>query len=105
MKPTILTTCKASRRDSFDPAMGSRHMSLIANHNYHSVTFESFRANCGRTSVRSFWNITGDYFKNEARHDFLGEAALFAVVIITAFLPLINNAHALMELVRAIGNY
>ena len=105
MKPTILTTCNASRRDSFGPAMRSRHMSLIANYNYHAVTFESFRANCGRTSVRSFWNITGDYLKNEARHDFLGEVALFAVVVITAFLPLISNAHALMEFVRAIGNY
>ncbi len=105
MKPTILTTYKASRRDSFDPEMGSRRGSPIANYNYHSVTFESFRANCGPTSVRSFWNITGDYFKNEARHDFLGEAALFAVVVITAFLPLINNAHALMGFVRAIGKY
>jgi hypothetical protein len=55
--------------------------------------------------VRSFWNITGDYLKNEARHDFLGEAALFAVAVITAFLPLISNAQALMGFVRAIGNY
>jgi hypothetical protein len=105
MKPTILTTCNASRRDSFDPAMRSRRMSLIGNYNYNSGTFESFRANCGRTSVRSFWNITGDYLKNEARRDFLGEAALFAVVIVTAFLPLISNAPALMEFVRAIGGY
>jgi hypothetical protein len=77
MKPTILTTCNASCRDSFDPAMRSRRMSLITNYNYNSLTFESFRANCGRSSGRSFWNITGDYLKHEARHDFLGEAALF----------------------------
>jgi len=105
MKPTILTICNASRRDSFNPATRSRRVSPIANYNYHSGTFESFSANCGRTSVRSFWNITGDYLKNEARHDFLGEAALFAVVVVTAFLPLISNADALMELVRTIGNY
>jgi hypothetical protein len=105
MKPTISTTCKPSRRDSFDPEMRSRHGSPIANHNYHSLAFEGFRAHCGSTSVRSFWNITGDYLKNEARYDFLGEAALFAVVVITAFLPLIGNAHALMGFVRAIGNY
>jgi hypothetical protein len=105
MRPTISTTCEASRRDSFDPEMGSRPRSSIANHNYHSVTFEGFPANCGPTSVRSFWNITGDYLKNEARHDFLGEAALFAVVVFTLFLLLISNAHALMGLVRAIGNY
>ena len=55
--------------------------------------------------MRSFWNITGDYLKNEARHDFLGEAALFAVIVVTAFLPLICNAHALMGFVRAIANY
>ena len=105
MKPTILTTCKASRRDSFDPEVDSRHRSPIANHNYNSITFEAFRANCGPTSVRSFWNITGDYFKNEARQDLLAEAALFAVVVVTAFLPLISNAHALMGFVRALGNY
>jgi hypothetical protein len=105
MKPTILTNCNTSRRDSFRPATRSGRMSLIANYNYHSVTFESFRANCGRASVRSFWNITADYLKNEARHDFLGEAALFAVIVITAFLPVISNAHALMGFVRAIGNF
>jgi hypothetical protein len=105
MKPTILTTCNASRRGSFDTSMRSCHIQLVADYNYHAVTFEGFRANCGRTSVRSFWNITGDYLKNEARQDFLGEAALFAVIIITAFLPLISNAHALMGFVRAIGNF
>ena len=85
--------------------MRSRRTSLIANYNYHSATFENFPANCGRTSVRSFWNITGDYLKNEARHDFLGDVALFAVIVITAFLPLISNAHTLMGFVRAIANY
>ena len=105
MKPTVSTTHKATRRGSFDPAMRSRHVPLVANYNYHSVAFESFRANCGRRSVPSFWNITGDYLKNEARYDFLGEAALFAVIVVTAFLPLISNAHALMGFVRAIGNF
>ena len=56
---------------------------------------------CNRT--RSFWNIAGDYFQNEARQDFLGEAALWAVLALTAFLPLISNAHAVMESVRAIS--
>jgi hypothetical protein len=91
MKPTVSTTHKVTRRDSFEPARHNPRMPLVANYNYHSVTFESFRANCERGSVRSFWNITGDYIKNEARYDFLGEAALFAVIVITAFLPLIRN--------------
>jgi hypothetical protein len=105
MKPRVSTPHKVTRRESFDPAMQKRRTSLVANYNYHSVTFESLRGNCGRSSVRSFWNITGDYLKNEARHDFLGEAALFGVLVITAFLPLISNAHALMGFVRALGNF
>jgi hypothetical protein len=105
MKPTLLTALNASRHDSFDSSMRRDRRWPMTDHNYHSVALESFRANCGRTSVRSFWNITGDYLKNEARHDFFGEAALFGVIVITAVLPLISNAHALMEFVRAIANY
>ena len=104
MKPTPLTTRTTIRRDSFDPTMSRGRRSPITDYNYHSAAGETSRANYGRASARSFWNITGDYFKNEARHDFLGEAALFAVIVITAFLPLISNAHALMEFVRAISN-
>jgi hypothetical protein len=105
MKPTILTTSNAGRRDSFDPSTRRPRLASIANYNYHSVVFEDFRANCGRTLVRSFWSIMDDYLKNEARNDFLGEAALFAVIVVTAFLPLISNAHALIGFVRAIGNF
>ena len=105
MKPTVSTIHKATHCDSFDLAVQTRRMSLVANYSYHTATFESFRANCARGSVRSFWNITGDYVKNEARYDFFGEAALFGVIVITAFLPLISNAHAVMGFVRAIGNF
>ena len=72
---------------------------------YPSVALERFNSNCARLSARSLWDISRNYFKNEARYDFLGEAGLFAVIVLTAFLPLINNAHALVEFVRAIGNF
>jgi hypothetical protein len=103
MKPTPLTARNAGCRDSFDPTMSRGRRSPVTDYNYHSVAPETSGPNCRYGSARSFWNITGDYFKNEARHDFLGEAALFAVLVITAFLPLISNAHALMEFVRAIS--
>jgi len=105
MKPTPLTTYKESRRDSFDLAVGKRSRAPITDYNHHSVAFEESRTHHVRNPARSFWNITGDYFKNEARQDFFGEATLFAVLAVTAFLPLISNAHALMEFLRAIGNY
>ena len=105
MKPTPLTTCNESRRDSFDLAVGKRSRAPITDYNYHSVSFEHSSAKFVHPAARSFWNITGDYLKNEARHDFWGEASLFVVMAVTALLPLISNAHALMEFVRAISNY
>ena len=79
--------------------------SPITDYNYHSVELESFNSNCARVSAPPLWDISRGYFKNEARYDFLGEAGLFAGVVLTAFLPLINNAHALVEFVRAIGSF
>jgi hypothetical protein len=104
MKP-IIPIDGTLRRGSFDGITRGSHHSPITHCNYHSATLESASANGARASARSFWHITGDYFKNEARPDFLGEAALFVVIIITALLPLMNNTHALVEFVRAISSY
>jgi hypothetical protein len=58
-----------------------------------------------RKPARSFWNIAGDYFNGESRHDFWSEATLFALITLTAALPLMNNLHALIEFVRAISSH
>jgi hypothetical protein len=92
MKPTPLT-------------LRGNRCSPLTDYNYRPVALDSFNTNCARLSPLSLWDISRDYFKNEARHDFLGEAALFATIICTAFLPLISNAHPLVEFVRAIGNF
>ena len=105
MKPTPLTTCNVSRRDSFDLTMHEAHPWPITDYSYHSVSLGRSSANYAHGAARSFWSITGDYLKNEARHAFWGEVALFAVLAVTALLPLISNGHALMEFVRAISNY
>jgi hypothetical protein len=105
MKPTFPTIDSLLRRGSFDSSEQASRQSPITHCNYHSVALGGSSMNCAHTSARSFWNITGDYFKNEARQDFLGEAALFVVIIITALLPLLNNMHALVEFVRAISSY
>jgi hypothetical protein len=105
MKPTFPTTDSSLRRGSFDSIARANRQSPMTHCNYHSVEMEGSSTNCAHTSARSFWHITGDYFKNEARPDFLGEAALFVVIIITALLPLMNNSHALVGFVRAISNY
>jgi hypothetical protein len=104
MKPISLTTCNDRYRDSFDRAVGKRR-APITDYSYRSGAFEDPTAHYAPVRAQSFWNITGDYFKREARQDFRIEAALFAIITVTAALPLINNLHALIEFVRAISSH
>ncbi|MFZ0916084.1 MAG: hypothetical protein WAN04_04255 [Candidatus Udaeobacter sp.] len=104
MKPIQLTTCNDRRLDSFDRVVGKR-CPPITDYSYHSGGFHGSSAHYVPVHTRSFWNIAGEYFKHEARYDFRSEAALFALITITAALPLINNLHALIEFVRATTFY
>jgi hypothetical protein len=105
MKPTPLTTSKGRRRDLFDRAARKPRRSPITDYNYHSVALGGSSGRYTCYPPRSFWKIAGDYLKDEARHDFQSEGMLFAVITITAALPLINNVHALIEFVRAITSH
>jgi hypothetical protein len=105
MKPTFPTLINSHRRESFGGDNCRSRRFPVTDYNYHSVAFEGSSGRYVHTRARSFWNITGDYYKNEARQDFWGEASLWAVLALTAFLPLISNAHAVMEFVRAISSY
>ena len=53
-----------------------------------------------RASIRS---ISREYFKNEARSTFATEAAFFSVIVMTAAVPLIYTAMALVHLVRSVA--
>ena len=68
--------------------------------NYHNASL----AGCGATfRAPSFCDISRDYLNREARNNFLIEAALFAMIVITAALPLFNGAHAVAGLIRSLG--
>ena len=105
MKPTFPILIHFRRRESFDGDNCRSRRFPVTDYNYHSVAFEESSGRYVHARVRSFWNITGNYYKSEARQDFWGEASLWAVLALTAFLPLISNAHAVMEFVRAISSY
>lgn len=105
MKPIPPTTPDHGRRDLFVPTGGERHRMPVTDYRYHSVAFEGFSGRYLRSPVQSFWNIAGNYLKDEARHAFWSEAALFAVITVTTALPLMNNLHALIEFVRAITSH
>jgi len=105
MKPTFPTIIRSRGRESIDYAKCRNRLSPVTDYSYYSSEFEGSSAGYVRARARSFWNITGDYYKSEARQDFWGEASLWAVLALTAFLPLISNAHAVMEFVRAISGH
>jgi len=65
------------------------------------MTLDGFRGRSLTDRRPHFWNISGQYFQNEARHDFLIEAVCFAIVVITAALSLVSAANAVAELCRA----
>jgi hypothetical protein len=71
--------------------------------NYYSVTLSDYRGRCVKPLAQPFRNISRQYFQREARCDFVGEAVLFAILVITAAVPLVSGASAVIELCRAFG--
>src|SRR5437660_7967535 len=71
--------------------------------NYQTVALPSYRVGCLRPRFSSFRNISGEYFRNEARNEFRVEAAAFVAIFITAAIPILNNMHALADFLRGIG--
>jgi hypothetical protein len=102
MKPVSLRTPNRSRRDLVDLTERKWRRTPVTDYSYHSVAFGGFSGRYMRKPAQSFWNIAGNYLKDEARHDFWCEATLFVFITITVALPLMNNLHALIEFMRAI---
>jgi hypothetical protein len=102
MKPTIQFDEK-SRRDSTDYGSRGRCSLPKTDCNYQSASLTNRGGRCFGSCRPSFRSISQNYFKDEAPYNFAGEAALFCVIVLTAALPLLNNAQALVQLVRSIG--
>jgi len=69
------------------------------------MRLSGYQARCARTEAPSFRNISRQYFQKEARRDFVGEALLFAIMIVLAAAPLLSTASALSEFCRAIAPF
>ena len=102
MKPTPLTIPDRGRPRLLDPAERQYRRMPATDYGYHSVAFEGFSGRYMHSPTQPFWSIAANYLKDEARRDFWSEATLFALITITAALPLMNNLHGLIEFVRAI---
>ena len=88
MKPTSLTAHKRFP---------------LTDYNYQSMTITGYRGRCAKSVAPSFRNISRHYFQKEARHDFVSEAILFAVLIIISSVAVASGAQAAVQLCRAFG--
>lgn len=95
MKPTLHTIEETSRpRHSRGP---------ITDYSFHPIGISGYSAHCSGTAPASFRRATLEYFKGEARNDFLVEAGVFAAMMLTVAVPLLNGIQAVLHLIRATG--
>jgi hypothetical protein len=60
---------------------------------------------CSRYPASSFRSISRDYFRKEARHNFVIEALLFAGTIFSSAVALVISALAAIDFLRALGYF
>jgi hypothetical protein len=101
MKPTTQFNEKSRDFSDRESRRGSRVPQTDCSFQAASATNGGGR--CFGSRRPSFRSISQDYFKNEAPHNFAGEAALFTVIVMTAAIPILNSVSALFHLVRAFG--
>src|SRR5437660_190050 len=70
-----------------------------------AIIVDGYRENCANHCPSSFRNISKDYFRNEARHSFISEAALFAAMVVISSWPILLSVRAMTDLVRAYGGF
>jgi hypothetical protein len=100
MKPTIQFNEK-SRRDLNDREFRKGSLLPKTDCSFQAASMTNGGGRCFDTRRPSFRAISQDYFKKEEPRSFAGEAALFVVIVMTAALPIINSASALLHLVRS----
>ena len=101
MKPTVEQNNLSKRADI---AQENPARFPYVHCNYQTVVLPNHRGTCLRPRFSSFRNISGEYFRNEARNEFHIEAVAFVAIVVTAAIPILNNMHALADFLRAISN-
>src|SRR5207247_10385154 len=99
MKPTVEQNDLSKRTDA---ARENAFPSIDCN--YQTVALPSYRGGCLRPRFSSFRNISGEYFRHEARDEFRIEAVAFVAIIVTSGIPLLNDVHALVDFLLAVAH-
>jgi hypothetical protein len=98
MKPSSLSS--QALRNGMRPAQ--RMPSIDCNFQASSYFYGG---HCAGAPAPSFRNISRDYFLNEARHNFIGEAAVFIAIMGTAALAIGISAVAAFDFMRVLGYF
>jgi hypothetical protein len=95
---------KIGRRKFMNPTLtknSSGKQFPLIDYNYHSMSLDGCNGRCVR--LPSLRNISREYFDKEAHRSFAAEAVLFGAMIVTAAVPIVSGAHAIIELCRTIA--
>lgn len=70
---------------------------------YQPSALPKFGGGCARSTLSSFRDISGQYFRDEARGEFQREMIAFGAIVLAAVIPLLSNAHALAQMLTSFG--
>ncbi len=77
----------------------------IVDCNYQLPLHVDPNGHCASLPGPSFRNISGKYFRDEARYDFVSEAIFFALIAATVALPLAAPASVLFRFLCAVAHF
>lgn len=102
MKPTIQFNEKSRQR--FGEMGSPRRVAFPkTDYGYQATSMGNMGGRRFGSPDPSFRAISQDYFKYEAPHTFVGEVALFTMIVITAAVPIMASVGAVLHLVRSFG--
>ena len=94
MKPTNLTS-------NLRRGVSATRQFPNTDYSFHAPIIHGSCGTCTSVPSQSFWRFSRDYFGAESQRNFVIEASVFALIAITAALPIIQNARAMSSLVSA----
>jgi hypothetical protein len=102
MKPTMKTTAQTTGNER---SRTNCRPFPLTDYNYHSIALGGRGGQCARVLPPSLRDISREYFDTEANRYFLAEAFIFGSIMLTAAMPLVNGAQAVLHLVRVSGGF
>jgi len=98
MKPTAERIDR--RSDGEFSSLRQRRRALPIDCNYQSFSLDRYYGGPGGNSPRSFRNISRDYFRYEARRNFLAEAAFFLILVAILTSAMVEGVRAVIHFLQ-----